>query len=254
MASHSALYTKHMQFLPGSVLARLRARLYDPLRYWLARWFLATQTVSIGLNSYHYLVNWYNFTWMNERAIEIPFFIDCISGFNPKQILEVGNTLSHYFSSSHTVVDKYETARGVKNIDVLNFHPSKQYECIFAISTVEHIGWHEPEARAPKAIEAITHLRRLLSKTGTLVISFPIGVNPALDAALRSHSLAARELMFLRRTHWFNLWEESSYTAVRSLRYNTPYPNANAICIATFGPIARPQSKHRASAAVKKTR
>jgi hypothetical protein len=81
----------------------------------------------------------------------------------------VGNVLSHYFSVNHDVVDKYEKAEGVINRDIIDFHPSKEYDLIISISTLEHVGWdedisdhkilHDPS----KILRAIENLRGLLA-------------------------------------------------------------------------------------------
>jgi hypothetical protein len=42
-----------------------------------------------------------------------------------RNVLEVGNVLSHYFPVHHDVLDKYEKAKGVINEDVVEFSPAK---------------------------------------------------------------------------------------------------------------------------------
>lgn len=55
-----------------------------------------------------YFFHLYNTTWKNERAIEIPIVLSYLYLYNPKEVIEVGNVLSHYIKIEHTVVDKYE--------------------------------------------------------------------------------------------------------------------------------------------------
>lgn len=71
--------------------------------------------------TYKYFYHRYNTTWRNERAVEIPIIWDIVKKDKGQSILEVGNVLSHYFSISHDVVDKYERGEVVINEDVINF-------------------------------------------------------------------------------------------------------------------------------------
>lgn len=237
-STHSALYTpnwsKNLSQGKSSLVAKLRHRIYDPLSKVLFSLIVGQMKVKIQKRDYRYLAHWYNFTWTNERAIEVPFFQRLVGMYSAPKILEVGNTLSHYQSIKHTIVDKYETGPDVHNIDVLEFRPRGKFDLIIAISTLEHVGWHEKEKRPEKAIEAIDHLTSLLSPKGRLVVSFPIGVNPALDTMLRENSLPHAKTIFLRRKNRMNIWEESTYNSVKMAKYNRPYPNANAICILTL--------------------
>src|SRR3954451_22447894 len=65
-------------------------------------------------------VHRYNETWRNERAVEVPLVVEALDAH---PVLEVGNVLGHYGHCGHTVVDKYERAPGVLNVDVLDFAP-----------------------------------------------------------------------------------------------------------------------------------
>src|ERR1017187_5364112 len=86
----------------------------------------------------------YNTTRLNERAVEIPIaqeWLDRQIGVTPfSRILEVGNVFGHYYPDhwKWDVIDLYEKARGVKNINVLDV--SESYDYIFSISTLEHVG------------------------------------------------------------------------------------------------------------------
>src|SRR5881396_1029660 len=57
---------------------------------------------------YRYFYHAYNQTYCNERAVEIPIVWPIVQRVPPERVLEVGNVLSHYFSTRHDVVDKYE--------------------------------------------------------------------------------------------------------------------------------------------------
>jgi hypothetical protein len=129
-----------------------------------------------------YLVHHYNPTWRNERCIEVPLARAFIAeqGGNG---LEVGNVLAHYGRVRHRVVDKYERARGVENVDVVSV-ASEPLDWIVAISTLEHVGWDETPRDEDKAIRAVAHLRGLLAAHGRLFISFGLGYHPALTRAV----------------------------------------------------------------------
>ena len=53
-----------------------------------------------------------------------------------KKILEIGNVLNHYFSFNHTVIDKYEEATGVLNVDIVDFDTNEKFDLVVSISTV----------------------------------------------------------------------------------------------------------------------
>lgn len=235
---HTALYTSNWTktFSRGksSFSTIFRHRIYDPLSRIVFQCTIGKTKYSIHKRYYSYLVHMYNFTWTNERCVEIPYFSQIVALYSPSKVLEVGNTLSHYQKVKHTVIDKYETEPGVLATDILDYKPRGKFDLIIAISTVEHIGWHEAEKRSQKALEAITHITSLLAPKGRFVFSFPLGVNPSLDKALKENSLGGAKLIFMRRKNRLNIWEETSYPQVKSVKYNTPFPNANALCIATF--------------------
>ena len=84
---------------------------------------------------YHYAR--YNLTWLNERAVELPLALEVVH--RGGRILEVGNVLAHYGELGHEVVDRYERAPGVRNIDVLSLEPGREWDRVVSISTVERV-------------------------------------------------------------------------------------------------------------------
>ncbi len=116
-----------------------------------------------------------------------------------KRVLEVGNVLSHYAPVTHDVVDKYERAPGVRNVDVLDLAPEPAYDLIVTISTLEHVGRDEEPRDPARAIRALEHLRRLLNPGGELFATVPLGYNPDLDRALAE---GPHELRAMRRRPW----------------------------------------------------
>ena len=77
---------------------------------------------------FHYFHHQINNTWLNERAIEVPIALDCVSNCEGKAILEVGNVLSYYECFDHDILDKYEMGEGIINEDVVDFHDRKERE------------------------------------------------------------------------------------------------------------------------------
>ena len=102
--------------------------------------------------SHEYFYNSYNFTWCNERIVEVPIIMRFIEEAGNKRILEVGNVLSHYVAHDHDVVDKYERSSMIINEDIAHFRSEKPYDLIVSISTLEHIGWDESDSRNPERL------------------------------------------------------------------------------------------------------
>jgi len=187
--------------------------------------------------SYHYLIHRYNTTWTNERCVEIPVAMKILEEHQGKQVLEVGNVLSHYYPVKHDIVDKYEVVSGVINQDVVDFRPSKKYDLIVSISTMEHVGWDE-DPRDPskilgepvKILRALENLLECLAPGGMIVITIPVGGNPQLDRSLAEGRIGCTKRLCLRRISR-NKWVESDWAECRGARYGTPYTAANALVI-----------------------
>ena len=106
---------------------------------------------------------------MTERAVEVPIMQRIVDAHAGARILEVGHVLGHYGPVDHVVVDKYEQAPGVLNLDVLELAPLGEFDLIVAISTLEHVGWDESPREPGKAGEALTALAPRLAPGGRLV-------------------------------------------------------------------------------------
>jgi len=78
--------------------------------------------------AYPYFYHPYNNTQRNERSIEVPIIWDQVCRSREGAILEIGNVLSHYFDVSHMIVDKYEVAPGVANIDVVDLDQTPRFD------------------------------------------------------------------------------------------------------------------------------
>lgn len=177
----------------------------------------------------------YNMTWVGERAAEIPIAKNFLDGANGKSVLEIGNVLSHYFPVTHTVVDKFEVAPKVINQDVLDFRPETHFDLILSISTFEHIGFDDDSVSGSgeKIIRAVNHCRSLLTATGRLVLTIPLGYNPDLDDLIASNQWGAEPGRFLYRTG-FTQWQECDHLTAVAHPYRCKFPYANSLMIAEF--------------------
>lgn len=211
---------------------------------WATRWALGRpRTGRSGGTFGHdgadlaYLRHAYNYTWLNERAVEIPLAVAALEAAGPSaRVLEVGNVLGHYRSVTHTVVDKYERAPGVHNVDVVDIGADPAlvgpYDLVVAISTLEHVGLDEEIQDPGKVARAIAHLTSLLAPGGRLWCTFPVGYNPALDAGLREGRLGFDRLTALRRTGRDNRWEQLPVDDVWGISYDWLLYTAHAIVVA----------------------
>lgn len=183
-----------------------------------------------------YLVHPYNSTAKNERAVEVPIARHFIQGRTGAG-LEVGNVLGHYGAHDHRVVDLYEKATGVENVDL--FDVRDHFDWIVAISTLEHVRWEangagltrweeEPDPAGP--IDALTHLRSLLHPGGALLVTAPFGQHPYFDGAILSGGLAPDEegTLVYEGDHWRPLEGRREWRRAREMRW------AGAVWIATW--------------------
>jgi len=164
-----------------------------------------------------------------ERAVEVPEAMRFLDGV-VEPVLEVGNVLSRF--GCHTprmVVDKYEQANGVLNQDVLEINPEYRFSRIVSVSTMEHVGWDEPEKLDEvKAIQAIAFLKSLLVAGGRLLVTTPIGWHPTLDDWMFSQ----HEASYMRRD--CGKWVMCDASEARRARFGFPHPYANAVAFYRF--------------------
>jgi hypothetical protein len=174
----------------------------------------------------------YHYTWLNERAVEIPLFRELVAAHDPADVLEIGNVLSHYGPVSHRVVDRYERASGVENADVVDVDTLRPYALIASVSTLEHVGLDEEPHDPGKAERAIERLRELLTPDGRLVFSIPVGYNAELERALRAGAIVVDECRALvrRRGRWLEVDPASAWGA----RYDRLLYESEAVLIVTL--------------------
>lgn len=182
-----------------------------------------------------YFVHAYNETWRNERAVEVAVAEDWLASRPAGRILEVGHVLGHYrpLPADHTVVDLYEPAPEVLNVDALTYDPGHRFQSILAISTLEHVGFDEDDQDADKTRRLVDHLAGLLEPGGELLITYPLGYNHALDQHLLAGALGFDEVTILRRLTTLGAWSEAPFEDVPKFRYGFPFHRANAVAIGT---------------------
>jgi SAM-dependent methyltransferase len=152
----------------------------------------------------------------------------------------VGHVLGHYGPMrSHDVVDRYEVADGVINVDVLEFAPSDPYDLIVSVSTLEHVGWDEEPRDPERALAAVQRLRELLAPGGRLLATFPVGYHEELDRAIRDGRAGFESVSALRRQA-DGSWAEVPPEEVWDVPYDHLLYAAVAVLVCRAGPAPPP--------------
>ena len=204
------------------------------LRYAAGRLRPPRGSFTFAGHSYDYVADPHNFTWMHERAVEIPLARALVEEARGR-VLEVGHVLGHYGVTGHEVVDKYERAPGVRNADVLDLDRGERYELIVSVSTLEHVGIDDEPRDPARAVAAVEHLRALLAPGGRLFATIPAGYNPALDAALGAGSLPFDDVRAMVRAGSGMRWRERAPAEALAQPYDRLLFRARAVllCSAT---------------------
>jgi SAM-dependent methyltransferase len=180
-----------------------------------------------------YVIAMYNRTWATERCVEVAIARDAIARHKGEAILELGNVLAHYGDSGQVVVDKYEVAPGVRNIDAVEIPEDEKYGLVVSLSTMEHVGWDETPREPEKFLAAYERLYELLEPGGELVVTVPVDWNEWLDEQLGKDAIPADQIDWLVRTGRYIAWEESSKEAALAKKYGSPFRNANGLVVLT---------------------
>ncbi|MFX1534786.1 MAG: hypothetical protein ACFFDI_11235 [Promethearchaeota archaeon] len=74
---------------------------------------------------------------------------------------------------------------------MIDFRPSKNYELIIGISTLEHVGTGQygKETEPRDILAAIENLKNCLTAGGKIIVTMPIGENPVLDKLLEEKKI-----------------------------------------------------------------
>jgi len=184
---------------------------------------------------YPYCYKFKNFTWITERTVEVPVVLPYLreAYAEKKKVLEIGEVLRQFSEfKGHDILDKYEYKKGVINKDIVDFKPDGKYDLIVSVSTIEHVGWDQPEEPDPEKIpRALELVKSWLAPQGIAVITMPIGYNTELDKRLRAGSLPFSEEYFLKRISRGNQWEETTRDDAFSKKYGSTFHAANAIIV-----------------------
>jgi hypothetical protein len=132
------------------------------------------------------------------RRVEIPIVRWFIEQSPGARILEIGNVLAHYGPTGWPVVDIRES--GAINVDVMSWMPKEPVDLLISISTVEHIGFGKFAGNTVPTTPAdvMRRLRSFLAPGGRAVVTAPTAYNPALDAQVKSGTIGADRMWFMR--------------------------------------------------------
>jgi hypothetical protein len=231
--------------LTERVPAAVRARGLRPVAGDFLRWGLRVATglprtvrgehgrFALGGESYPYLFHRHKQTWLSERAVEVPVVRRLVERHRGRRVLEVGNVLAHYGGpSEHVVVDKYERAPSVLNLDVSEVGDLGPFDLIVAISTLEHVGWDEEPRHPAAGPAAIDTLRAALAPEGRLMITVPAGYNPVFDRSLASGAAPLTRSAALRREPGTSRWHEVPVEEAWRVPYDFLLYSARAVVFA----------------------
>lgn len=174
-----------------------------------------------------------------ERIVEVPIALRFLASASPSEpALEVGNVLRHFvsrerFPSRYVVLDKYERSPGVVNSDVTTFVPEHTFSTILSISTLEHVGFDEDEQDPSKFRRAVEHLYHdCLANGGRMLVTVPVGYNPAVDALLREGHLGVGRVTTLVRSPILGSWQVCADGADRPyLPYDLIHHHAREVAV-----------------------
>lgn len=203
-----------------------------------------------------YFFHSYNNFRMTERAVEIPIIKHYLERGNYQNVLEIGNVANHYYDyfkqafvgKRKVVVDKYELASDVINVDICEYAPGIKFDFAFSISTFEHMdsdrgrnpdytkGSSELLSVAADNVKYVSDV--LLENGGKFVITAPLGYTSEWDETF--YSSVFKECNFIRyRTYVLRkkkelVWEQVGVKEGKQAAYNHPLPGVNYLSIVEF--------------------
>ena len=186
---------------------------------------------SLGAESFRYEDSWHNWTWLNERSVEVPIAAAALRQTPPGSAIEVGAVMQHYGHSGHRVIDKYESGPGIEQLDIFDIAPEPSYQLVLSVSTLEHVGWDEPKRDPDLALHAIAHLKRLVAPGGALMVTVPAGYHPTLDSAIRNGTIEFSSVRALRCEYPSMVWDEVAAESTSGAKYDELIYRAEAVLI-----------------------
>ena len=91
---NKTLKEKGIKYLFGLLIRNVLNKTY--LNYIYYKLFCSKRSFNMSGKRYKYFYSNYNYTWENERSVEIAIILDVLKKNNGKKILEVGNVLNNY--------------------------------------------------------------------------------------------------------------------------------------------------------------
>lgn len=210
---------------------KMAGRINKLLKYAYYKIVKKRDTFTFNGGNINYFYHWYNYTFDNERVVEIPIILSELTNNKNLKILEVGNVLNHYVKLKHNVIDKYEKYPNVINEDIADHATQNKYDLIVSISTLEHVGWDETPKDPAKILKAIEKVKMLLKDTGKAIITIPLGYNKYFDHLLFNENKIFDSEYYLKRISSDNRWEQVNKRDVISAKYNSPFVAANGLLI-----------------------
>lgn len=200
--------------------------------------FRSGKTFILNKKKYRYFYHLYNRTVASERVVEIPLAKEMLTNYENKDILEVGNVMSHYIHTNYPILDKHEKGRNVVNKDVINFNLKKKFDLILSISTMEHVGYSkrywEPN-KPDKFSKGIANLKKHLKKGGFIFVTFPLFYNEYITNLIVNKKAPFTKMYFMKRVSYLNEWKQISFQeALKGDVYEGRFANANILCIGVY--------------------
>ena len=172
-------------------------------------------------------------SFRDQRIVEIPVFLSLLEGHAGRRILEIGNSMSHYCTVAHDVLDKNETAPGIINAAISEFEPDGTYDLILAVSTLER----EDGGRGKGPFQFVDDLSRLLnmlSPGGSLVFDLCGGCNADVSILTRQYVFSFADVTYMKRVSRKNEWAETDLDSFERAKYGEPFPGSNALAFITM--------------------
>lgn len=197
--------------------------------------FRASETFQFQGKQYHYVFHKYCTTWRNERCAIIPIARNIVVDYQNqgKAILEVGNVLSYIYPVFHDVIDKYENVKNVIKDDIVEFKTSKQYDLIFSLVTMQHIGHNESQSDPKKVLKAMENLKNMLAPNGQIVIIHALGENKEMDELIKNGSLRFSSRFYLKKVSGYK-WKQTGWSSAKDLPYDYQTPSARAVLVGIY--------------------